>query len=300
MRVWAVVLAVLALMAGAVGLGQATPEQPNLSGYAEVAVPDYLHDGAVYFHTPDGLSCALRPSTYIAGCDGALPAAPPGANEIALAPDTALGGYRQTANPQFGMPGGTQPRELPVGHKIVYEDYECAVDVGAVTMCTKAAPTAKWFVLSPAGSGLGPRTAGLPDNVPDPNDFVVGDESYVVGSGAKNLFPLFIVGNGLTCKIAMYSGGEIGCDGPLPGLTGGQNEIFAQLPGDVGMRKTDTPHYSTPAYPGPIRRLPAQHRVTEMGGTCMATPDGGVACYGTIAGATQGFVVSPGATFTFG
>lgn len=300
-RALAAAVAISLLTIGPVGPAHAAPAVPDLSGYAEVSPNGYLDDSgvAVYFRTPDGLSCAIRPSTYIAGCDGALPGAPPDANEIALAPDTSLGGYRQTANPQFTRPGTTAPAVLPVGQKIVFQDYECAVGAGSVTMCTKGTPPAQWLVLSPSGSGIGPRTEGLPDNVPDPSDFVLSDESYVVGAGAKNMFPTFTVGTGLTCKIAMYSGGQIGCDGPLPGVTGGENEIFAELPGEVGLRKTNTPTFSTPAYPGPIRRLPPGHRVTELGGTCMAT-DGGVACYGDMAGHSQGFVVSPGGTWTFG
>ena len=52
-------------------------------------------------------------------------------------------------------------------------------------------------MIAPSGTGVGPRTAGLPPGFPDPNDYLVGDESYVVGIGAKNLFPVFTVGGGL-------------------------------------------------------------------------------------------------------
>ena len=91
-----------------------------------------------------------------------------------------------------------------------------------------------------------------------------------VGTGRKNMFPVFTVEGGLTCAIVIFSGGEIGCDGPLPGVTGGENEIFAQLPGTTGIRRTEKPKFSTPAYPGQIKQLPVGHRVNGIGATCMA------------------------------
>jgi hypothetical protein len=151
----------------------------------------------------------------------------------------------------------------------------------------------------PRSHRIGPETEGLPTGFPDPNDFVVGDETYVVGAGAKNMFPIFTVGAGLTCSIIVYSGGEFGCDGPLPGVTGGEHEVFTQLPGTTGTRRTDSPKFGTPAYPGPIKQLPVGFRVNGIGSTCMAIADG-VACIGTLAGATQGFEVSSAGVSTFG
>jgi hypothetical protein len=276
---------------------------PDLSGYrvmpTEGFVDNVAAQGEVYFQTPDGLLCAIRPAHGAAGCDGKLPGTRAGVNEIVLAAEVTDRGLRATANPQFVKPSGGAASVLPVGSKIVFQDFECAVGEGPITVCTKGTPASQWMTISAAKTGIGPATAGLPESFPDPNDFVVGDDTYIVGAGAKNFFPVFTVGNGLTCTIAMFSGGEVGCNGPLPGVRGGENEIFAQLPGPVGMRKTDDPKYDKPVYPGTVRQLPTGYRVSEMGATCMAT-EGGVACYGTLAGQTQGFNVAPGGTSTFG
>jgi hypothetical protein len=120
-----------------------------------------------------------------------------------------------------------------------------------------------------------------------------------VGQGAKNIFPIFTVEGGLTCSIVVFSGGEIGCDGPLPGVRGGENEVFAQLPGNSGIRRTDAPKFKTPAYPGPVKQLPVGYRVQGISSTCLAIT-GGVACMGTLAGAVQGFQVTPAGVSTFG
>ncbi|MGB3480739.1 MAG: hypothetical protein WBB07_00800 [Mycobacterium sp.] len=276
---------------------------PDLSGYrsvpAEGFVDSLVAQGEVYFQTPDGLLCAIRPAHGSAGCDGRLPGARAGVNEIVLAADVAARGLRATANPQFVKPAGSAAPVLPVGSKIAYQDFECAVSEDA-TLCTKSSgDTLQWLEISAERTGVGPATPGLPASFPDPNDFVVGDDTYIVGAGAKNMFPVFTVGDGLTCTIAMFSGGEIGCNGHLPGARSGENEIFAQLPGPVGMRKTDDPKYDKPAYPGTIRQLPTGYRVNQMGAMCMAT-EGGVACYGTLADQTQGFQVTPGGASVFG
>jgi hypothetical protein len=155
------------------------------------------------------------------------------------------------------------------------------------------------MVVSPSRTAIGPATEDLPPGFADPNDFAVGDDTYIVGSGAKNLFPVFTVDGGLTCSIVVYSGGEIGCDGPLPGVLGGENEVFAQLPGATGTRRSNNPKFSTPHYPGPIRQLPVGYRVNGISSTCLAIT-GGVACYGTLAGHLQGFQVSPDGVSTFG
>jgi hypothetical protein len=276
---------------------------PDLSGYREIPADGFVDNaaaqGEVYFQTPDGLLCAIRPVHGSAGCDGKLPGTRAGVNEIVLAAEVPDRGLRATANPQFVKPSGGAAKVLPAGSKIVFQDFECAVGDGSTTVCVKGNPASQWMEISAAKTGVGPATAGLPESFPDPNDFVVGDDTYIVGAGAKNIFPVFSVGDGITCTIAMFSGGEVGCDGPLPGVRGGENEIFAQLPGPVGMRKTDDPKYDKPAYPGTVRQLPAGYRVSQMGTTCMAT-EGGVACYGTLAGQTQGFNVAPGGTSTFG
>jgi hypothetical protein len=275
------------------------PTMPDLREYTAVTPDGSVVGNAAYFQTPDGLRCAIQPDRGAAGCDGRLPGAPSGANELVLAADVYARGLRATANPSFGKPGGEGSPMLHEGQKIVFADFECGVGPGSFTACTKGAPATQWMVSSPAGTGIGPRTEGLPPDFPDPNDFVVGDETYVVGVGAKNLFRVFTVGGGLTCSIIVYSGGEVGCDGPLPGVTGGEHEVFTQLPGTTGTRRTDKPKFNAPAYPGPIKQLPVGFRVNGIGSTCMAIASG-AACIGTLAGTTQGFEVSSTGVSTFG
>lgn len=274
------------------------PPMPDLSGYTAVAPDTFVSDGEAYFQTPDGLLCAIRPNVGSAGCDGHLPATLGGVNEIALAADVHARGLRATSNTRFVKPSGKAAPVLREGQKITFADFECGVGPGAVTSCTKGLPATQWMVVSPGRTAIGPATEGLPPGFPDPNDFVIGDDTYIVGTGAKNMFPVFSVDGGLTCSIIVYSGGEIGCDGRLPGVFLGENEVFTQLPGASGIRRTDAPKFSTPAYPGPIRRLPVGYRVHGIGSTCMAIT-GGVACYGTLAGVVQGFEVTPTRVTTF-
>jgi len=299
----AVITAAVPLIAA--GPARAIPEAPDLSGYQSISVDSYVDGGEVYFQTPDGLLCAIRPAQGMAGCDGPLPGAPVGANEVALSPDQWRRGLRATANPLFVKPSGSAAAALPAGHRIAFADFECAVsgpDNGGKTLCTKGNPVAQWFEITPAGATIGPPTPGLPAGFPDPKDFVVGDESYGVGVGAKNLFPVFTVGNGLTCKMAMFSGGQVGCDiaapATLPG-TDGHNEVVAQLPGPVQTRVAGTPRFATPDYPGIVKQLPTGHRIDSYGATCMATEDG-VACFGSAGGPPQGFQVTDSETTTFG
>ena len=289
----------LGLIAGAAP-ASADPAPPDLSGYQETPVDPFTFGGEVYFQTPGGLLCAIRPGQGRAGCDGPLPGASAGANEIVLAADEPARGLRATSSPQFVKPSGPAAAVLPAGRKLVFADFECAVGDGPNTVCTKGTPPAQWMVIGPSGASTGPGTPGLPPGFPDPNDFVVGDQSYVVGTGPKNIFPVFTVSGGLTCKMAMYSGGEIGCDGKLPGIDTGDDEVFVQLPGSVGTRKAGNPPFSRPSYPGPVKQLPAGQRIDSYGATCMATADGGVACYGAVGGPPQGFIVSNSATTTFG
>jgi hypothetical protein len=289
------------------------PPAPDLARYAEVSAADYLvteqDTQYVSFQTPDGLTCRIEAA---AGCDGALHGTPAPANEVALyghppaAVEVEPDVFRQTSKPQFTGPTGSSgaPKTLPVGHKIVFGDFQCAVAAGAITMCTRGSSAAGWFVLSPARSGIGPRAAGLPARFPDPHDFVIGDQSYIVGSGPRNPFPFFTVASGLTCEIEIFSGGAFGCDGPLPGAPDGENEIYVDFSGhQVGMRKTNSPRFTKPTYPGTIRQLPAMRRLDytyETYTTCLATGDGGVACIADLPHHPQGFVVSSHAAWTFG
>lgn len=275
------------------------PELPDLGAYTTVDSAAFVAGNEAYFQTPDGLLCGIQPDRGAAGCDGRLPATLKGVNEIVLAADVNTRGLRATASPGFVKSSGDAAPVLHEGQKIVFGDFECAVGAGSLTACTKGQPATQWMVVSPGHTGIGPATEGLPPGFPDPNDFAVGDETFIVGTGAKNMFPVFTVDNGLTCSIIVYSGGEIGCDGPLPGVRGDENEVFTQLPGSSGTRRADTPKFSVPAYPGPIKRLYVGYRVNGIGSTCMAVT-GGVACMGTLAGAVQGFEVTPTGVTTFG
>lgn len=297
-------LLLLALLLGVVASSftpaHATPPPaPDLRGYVAVPSDAFAMGDEAYFQTPDGLLCAILPGRGMAGCDGRLPATADGVNEIAVTPDLSTRGLRATANHVFVKSTGDAAPVLREGQKIAFGDFECAVGAGAFTACTKGSPATQWMVVSPGATGIGPATAGLPPEFPDPNDFVVADETYLVGQGAKNLFPVFTVDGGLTCSMIVFSGGEIGCDGKLPGVRGGDDEVFAQLPGAVGTRRANPPKFTTPAYPGPVKRLPVGHRVNAIGSTCMAI-EGGVACVGTLAGVVQGFQVTRTGTSTFG
>ena len=279
--------------------GAEPPPLPDLSGYPAVSPEGFVTDGEAYFQTPDGLLCAIRPNVGSAGCDGHLPSTLAGVNEIVVAADGHSRGLLATANPRFAKPSGGAAPVLPVGRKLAFADFECAVGPGPSTYCVKGSPATQWMIVSPSRTGVGPATDGLPAGFPDPNDFVLGDDTYLVGTGAKNLFPVFTVDGGLTCSIIIFSGGEIGCDGPLPGVRNGDDEVYAQLPGSVGTRRSVGAKFSTPAYPGPIRRLPVGYRVQGIDSTCLAIT-GGVACYGTLAGRFQGFAVTPAGVKTFG
>jgi hypothetical protein len=301
MRSALIVLTVLVgvLASSTAPAGAEAPAMPDLRGYTTVSTYPFAMGNEVYFQTPDGLLCAIQPERSVAGCDGRLPGTPAEVNEIVLAADPSSRGLRATANHTFVKSTGNAAPVLREGQKIVFGDFECAVGAGSFTACTKGQPATQWMVVSPDGTGIGPATDGVPPGFPDPNEYVVGDETYIVGQGAKNLFPIFTVEGGLTCSILVFSGGEIGCDGPLPGVSGGENEVYAQLPGTAGIRRTDAPKFKTPAYPGPITQLPVGYRVQGIGSTCMAIT-GGVACIGTLAGAVQGFQVTPTGVSTFG
>jgi hypothetical protein len=270
-----------------------------LRGYVPVSPDAFAAGGEAYFQTPDGLLCAILPDRGVAGCDGELPGAPDGVEEIALTADPTTRGLRATADHDFVKSTGDAAPVLREGQKIVFGDFACAVGAGAFTACTKGQPVAQWMVLSPSATGIGPGTEGLPSGFPDPNDFIVGDDAYVVGLGGKNGLPTFTVDGGLTCSMMQSSSGEIGCDGTLPGSAGGENEVFTRLPGPTATRHADVPTFRGSAYPGLIERLPVGHRVNGAGSTCMAIT-GGVACLGAVAGVMQGFKVTASEVSTFG
>jgi hypothetical protein len=291
--------ATLALSGCSGGEATAAPAVPDLSGFQSIPMEPYLaSDKVVYFKTPGGLQCEMVPQQHLAACVGALPGAPAGANQIVFSPFDSDRGLRVTSKPLFGKPGGDAPAVLPAGKKIAYRDIECAVGEGQLTQCVQGTPAEQWLVISPSDTGVGPPTPGLPPGYPDPNDFVRTEKSYVPGEGAKNIFPVFTVPNGLTCKMSIYSGGTIACGGMLPGVTNGDNEVYVELGGQSGTRKADGP--PKPTYPGPVQQLPAGQKIYTYGATCMATPDGGVACTGGGGNGAQGFLVTATNTTTFG
>jgi hypothetical protein len=295
------VIALTAVVLGGYSGGRASaaPSVPDLSGFQATPYEPYLaSDEVVYFKTPDGLQCAMVPQQHMAGCSGTLPGAPVGANSIAFSPNDTGRGLQVTNNAGTVRPGAGSAAVLPVGRKIVYQDIECGVGEGRVTQCTQGSPPQQWLVIGPNGTGIGPPTAGLPVDYPDPNDFVRTEDSYVPGEGAKNIFPVFTVARGLTCKMSIYSGGQIFCGGKLSGVTNGDDEVYVELAGAAGTRKAQG--LPKPTYPGPVRQLPAGRKISTYGSTCMALDDGGVACFGAAGSGPQGFLVTSTTTTTFG
>lgn len=266
-------------------------QPPDLSRYPAVRPDDYLvtrqgYGTQAFFRTRSGLTCVVH---NVVGCDGELTGTRVPANEVDVS------GFSMTDEPNYKAPEGITPRELAVGQKLVFTGVECAATTETTTICTMGepgSPPSTWFVLSPTHSEVGPPISGLPENFPDRLDFVALDTHvFSEGMGRKGLFPFFTVANGLTCSIQIFSGGSFGCAGPLPG---GATEISAGRGGQS---------YGNPGTGAPIKRLPAQHRITttyEGGATCMATVDGGVACYRGQQGNLVGFVVTATAAWKFG
>lgn len=265
------------------------PPAPDLNGYPEVMADNYRVDNQnLAFRTPSGLICRIGAEI---GCDGPIHGTMAPANEVVLhgtASAAAPDGFHHTSRPRFVAPPGSAAKLLPLRHKIVVKDLQCAVDAGALTLCTRGFPLTNWFVLTPNRSAIGPRVGGLPPRFPDPHDFVVDDQFASLH---------FTVAPGLACKI----GGVFGCNGPLPGISGGDNEIYVDLfARQAGLRTTDKPRFTTP---GPVKQLAAWHRIDDTDDgfiTCLAGGEGGVACYAQAPERARGFVVSAHSAWTFG
>ena len=97
------------------------------------------------------------------------------------------------------------------------------------------------------------RTAG---RLSDPNDFVVGDELHRRHRAKEPVPGVHCVGSGLTCKMAMFSGGVIGCDttppAALPVSTVRTMSVRAQLPGPSAPAGPGLPPPAHPDYPGVV------------------------------------------------
>jgi hypothetical protein len=124
------------------------PPPPNVNALTPVKLSEYsVMDNNWYaFSTPDGLTCVLQRSGGY-GCNGAIPAAPEGANLVS----GQMGGvpaFASAPGPVFAAAGAVKP--LPAGSRISYQSVSCGND-GTTTTCVDNR-SQSGFVISPAGS----------------------------------------------------------------------------------------------------------------------------------------------------
>jgi hypothetical protein len=114
------------------------PPLPNVNAFAPVNPKDFAAmDGTWYaFTAPGDLTCVIQRSGMY-GCNGAIPAAPNGANLVS----GSIGGL-----PGFSSAAGP----LAPNTRLSYQTLSCGTD-GVSTTCTDAQSGAG-FVISPAGS----------------------------------------------------------------------------------------------------------------------------------------------------
>ena len=104
-------------------------------------------DGTWYaFTAPGDLTCVIQRSGMY-GCNGAIPAAPNGANLVSGSIG-GLPGFSSAGGPVFSMVGPAKP--LAPNTRLSYQTLSCGTD-GVSTTCTDAQSGAG-FVISPAGS----------------------------------------------------------------------------------------------------------------------------------------------------
>ncbi|MBO0679166.1 hypothetical protein JRC04_17010 [Mycolicibacterium sp. S2-37] len=149
--VGAVGAAVVGVMPGVAAAQPAPPPPPplpNVNAFAPVNPKDFaVMDGTWYgFTAPGGLTCVIQRSGMY-GCNGAIPAAPDGANLVSGSIG-GLPGFSSAGGPVFAMAGGTKP--LPPNTRLSYRTLSCGTD-GVATTCSDA-QTGAGFVISPAGS----------------------------------------------------------------------------------------------------------------------------------------------------
>lgn len=141
------------------------PTFPDLSGYTPVTVSDYTITlpnpgrpplNAVYFLTPDGITCDFG-NPPAAGCTGNnLPGIGPENKNPYTYIGTDTGIEPATSTPYVNATiQEHQIRTLPPLHSITVDGVICGVDNSGMTACKD--PQGRGFVLSPHGSSWLPH-----------------------------------------------------------------------------------------------------------------------------------------------
>jgi hypothetical protein len=126
------------------------PPPPPVSSYSPVKTTDFtVLGGSVYaFTAPGDLTCIMSRDTGQYGCQGAIPAAPDGANIVTgnqIGPPVF---YVQGEPIIHGVEGPIQP--MPAHSRISFKNITCGTD-GVLTTCQNSFDQSG-FVISPAGS----------------------------------------------------------------------------------------------------------------------------------------------------
>jgi hypothetical protein len=142
------------------------PPPPPVNSWDPVKTSDFtVLGGSVYaFTAPGDLTCIMSRNTGQYGCQGALPAAPDGANIVTgnqVGPPTFSG---QEAPIIHGVDGPIKP--LPAHSRISFKNITCGTD-GVLTTCQNSFDQSG-FVISPGGSFVLNVTNPLVDR-PDNN-----------------------------------------------------------------------------------------------------------------------------------
>lgn len=136
------------------------PGFPDITGFTQVDPAQFARpltrsqrweSGYFFFRTPDGISCAIGPTSW---CVGALPG-------LTARQQSACSSVHQGESPTEPFAYGQSdqacvPTDDPIltpGHKLTIDAYEitCAVGTGSTTACINTA-TNHGFVLRPSGS----------------------------------------------------------------------------------------------------------------------------------------------------
>lgn len=151
------------------GVAVADPEPgpyPDISRYAKLDFEEFRlgapapeGTGDLWFSTPQGLNCAILDGGSSFGCNGPIPGAPAGTNQIGSFPGDQQSHYDNTERPRFTNPGGLPQRLLPPQRYIQSGVVTCAVTDTKSVYCR-----------------------GLSYSVDDTNQFLVGAGSSRLGS----------------------------------------------------------------------------------------------------------------------